>query len=241
MEKICDIYCFKKTRTPLVNSSYSLKDVELVVFDMDGVITDVNSSWNFIHSHFNSDNLNSVNAYLRGKIDDYEFIRRDISLWKENGRLSKKEKIKNILYKISFMKGAKRCIYNLKKLDIKTAIVSAGISILAERAQKKFGIDYVYANGLKSDENDFLTGEGVLNVRLMYKDEAIMKLSKKVNVPLDRIVSVGNSCFDIPMFKLSGFGIAFNPSDQCVVDAADRVIYKKNLEEIASVIEELID
>jgi len=55
----------------------------LVVFDMDGVLADVESSWVYVHRHFGVNNDHSLFAYLRGEIDDLEFIRRDINLWKQ--------------------------------------------------------------------------------------------------------------------------------------------------------------
>jgi phosphoserine phosphatase len=56
---------------------------KLVVFDMDGVIADVGSSWVHVHESFGVNNDHSLRAYLRGEINDVEFIQRDIKLWKD--------------------------------------------------------------------------------------------------------------------------------------------------------------
>ena len=82
---------------------------------MDGVLTDTLSSWKFIHDYFGTTNDRSVNLYLRGKIDDLEFIKRDVALWRENGRLTTYNKLKNILSEIQLMPGAKDCIKTLHK------------------------------------------------------------------------------------------------------------------------------
>ena len=71
----------------------------------------------------------------------------------------------------------------------------------------------------------------------MYKDQNIINMSKKLDIPQSCIASVGNSCFDIPMFDASSFGIAFNPMDDCVIDAADYVVDNKNLRNILPFIE----
>ena len=134
---LCKFYCYKKTRKN--NKKYDIKMdyLELVIFDMDGVLTDTISSWKYIHEYFKSSNERSVEDYLKGKIDDMEFIRRDVSLWKENGKPITEKRLIEILSNIPIMKGAKNCIKSIKKYNIKTAIVSAGLDILAQKIAKK--------------------------------------------------------------------------------------------------------
>ncbi len=127
------------------------------------------------------------------------------------------------------MHGAKECISYLKKRNVKTAIVSAGLNVLAEKVGSELGIDYVYSNGINVDENGFLTHEGIVGVKLKAKDETVKKLAEKTGINKASIVAVGNSCFDVPMFEVAGLGIAFNPDDECVKKYADVVISEKDL------------
>jgi phosphoserine phosphatase len=210
------------------------------MFDMDGVLTDILSSWKYIHDYFNTSNERSVDDYLKGKIDDMEFIRRDASLWKENGKPIKKDKLVEILSDVPLMKGADKCIDYLSDKNIKTAIVSAGLDILANRVAKDLGINYVLANGIKTDNNGYLNGQGILGVKLMYKDLAVKSFAEKNKIPLYSIVSVGNSCFDIPMFETTGLSIAFNPGDECTKKAADIIIENKDLSKILCFIKDYI-
>jgi phosphoserine phosphatase len=181
-----------------------------------------------------------VNDYLKGKIDDMEFIKRDSSLWIENKKPTTRKKLIDILSNVPLMNGAKNCIDFLKKNNVKTAIVSAGLDLLADKIAKELGIDYVYSNGVKIDEMGHLTGEGILNVRLMYKDEAVIKLAKQLNIPLQRIATIGNSCFDIPMFELSGLAIAFNPEDDCIKEFADTTVQARDLTKVLPHLESYI-
>jgi phosphoserine phosphatase len=207
---------------------------------MDGVLTDIISSWKYIHDYFNTSNDRSVDEYLKGKIDDVEFIKRDASLWKENGKPIKKEKLIEILSDIPLIRGAPECINTLKNQGIKTAIISAGLDILAKDVGKRLGIDYVYSNGIESDKNGRLTGNGIIQVRLMYKDQTVKKLAQKLDIAFNKIAAVGNSCFDIPMFRTSGLSIAFNPGDDCVREAADIVVEGKDLRKILPYLERYI-
>jgi phosphoserine phosphatase len=240
MDQNCIFYCYRKTRKPNHHITNKIDKVELVMFDMDGVLTDIVSSWKYIHDYFNTSNERSVNDYLKGNIDDMEFIRRDASLWKENGKSIKKDKLVEILSDVPLMKGAEKCINYLSENNIKTAIVSAGLDILADRVAKELGIDYVLANGIRTDTEGYLNGKGILGVKLMYKDKAVKSFAKKNKIPLERIVSVGNSCFDIPMFEITGLSIAFNPGDECTKKAADISVESKDLSEIILFIQDYI-
>jgi phosphoserine phosphatase len=237
----CKFYCYKNTRKSNYFKPEKLEKLELVLFDMDGVLTDIISSWKYIHDFFKTSNDRSVDEYLKGKIDDMEFIKRDVSLWKENGKLITENKLIEILSDVPFMKGAKECINFLRGNKIKTAIVSAGLDLLAKRTAEELKINFVKSNGIKTDKNGRITGEGVLNVRLMYKDLAVRSLLEELKIPLNRVASVGNSCFDIPMLEITALSIAFNPTDDCTIKAADFFFKEKDLSKILSVFEDYLN
>ena len=194
MDTTCEYYCYRKNRHATSYDIDRADKIELVFFDMDGVLADTISSWKHIHDSFGTSNERSVDEYLKGNIDDLEFIKRDVALWKENSRFVKKDAIKDILFEIPLMEGTKKCMSFLKKNNIKPAIVSAGLDILAEKVAKDLKIDYMFANGVKNDKNGRLTGEGILQVQLMYKDKnVIFSSSLKYQYFLPkRIYSLGN-------------------------------------------------
>jgi phosphoserine phosphatase len=112
---------------------------------------------------------------------------------------------------------------------VKTAIVSAGLDLLAEKVARDLGIDYVFANSVTIDDNGRLNGDGVLHVELTHKEKNVRALAEKLSIPFEACAAVGNSCFDIPMFEACGMGIAFNPVDDCVRSSADLVVEEKDL------------
>jgi phosphoserine phosphatase len=236
----CNYYCFKNSRKLKFNKPITKRKIKLVIFDMDGVLADIISSWQYIHDYFGTTNEKSVRQYLKGEINDIEFVKRDVSLWMDNGNPVKKEKIEKLLSKVPVMKGADKCISYLKNSGIKTAIVSAGLDLLAQIFSKKLGIDYVYANVIKTDENGIFNGKSKIDVRLLYKDKTIHKISKNLNIPLENIAAVGNSCFDIPMLQTCGLGIAFNPDDDCIKEVADVVFENKDLSKIVPFLKQYI-
>jgi phosphoserine phosphatase len=229
MKSACNYPCYRAHTEPSPLMKKKRGTIKLVFFDMDGVLLDTVSSWRYIHEHFGTTNERSIMPYLRGDIDYLEFIRRDVSLWKNNGKSVKKDTIQEILYTIPFIKGVEECISFLKEHHIMTSIVSAGLDILAEKVAHDFGIDYAYANEVIAGKDGRLTGEGVLHVELLHKDRTVKALAEKLHLPLEACAAVGNSCFDIPMLETCGIGIAFNPEDVCVVKCADIVIEGKDL------------
>lgn len=195
---------------------------------MDGVLVESDSSWQALHDSFGVTNEGNFQKYLRGEIDYKEFMRSDIRLW---GSVSREE-IKRILDLVRLMKGAKETIDKLKKAGYKTAIISSGVSLLADRVRDQLGIDYSYANRLLFDEKGRLTGEAEESVTLLNKDRILRRLAAVECIKPSECAVVGDSRFDIPMFNEAAFSIAFNPKDELVREAADSVIEGKDLKKI---------
>lgn len=201
---------------------------KIAVFDMDGVLVDVKSSWQYVHEAFGADNSRNMKKYLEGEITYKEFMRSDIALW---GR-AHIAKICDILSNVPLMTGATETFSALRKARLKTALISAGLSVLASRLQATLGLDHIYANAVLTDQNGFLTGEAEEAVCLLDKLSVLRELGKKENISLQECTVVGDSYYDIPMFNEAGLSIAFNTNDKEVRKAAKIVVRKKDLREI---------
>jgi len=198
----------------------------LVVFDMDGVLINERSSWRLVHEALGTSNEDSFKAYMRGEIDDMEFMRRDIELWLKKG-LSRTSEIERILRRATLMNGFSECMEKLRGAGWTLAIISGGLDILAERLKTEGGFDHVFANGLAADEDGNLTGEGVLRVPLMDKGSVLRALVAEEQ--FGPVVVVGDSIVDISMFEVSDLSVAFRPEGSEVPEAADTVISKSDL------------
>ncbi len=204
----------------------------LGIFDMDGVLIEEISSWVIIHDHFGVSNERSVRDYIEGRIDDFEFMRRDIALWKARVPNLHIDRMKEIVSRATFMPGADETFRRLRESGIRTAIVSGGLLCIAEPLARRLGIDIVLANGLETNEEGYLTGEGILNVPLNDKGSVVRNLLDELGVEKERAFAVGNSYIDVSMFREVGLGIAFNPDDDVVRREADAVVEEKDLRRV---------
>lgn len=195
---------------------------------MDGVLVDIESSWEFLHEAFKVDGSGNLERYLHGGITYKEFMRMDIELW-GNVHVSK---IRRIFEQVPLMKGVEETISELKRKDYKTAIISSGLYLLAANLGKRLGIDHVYANKLFVDERGMLTGEGEPVVCLWEKTKVLQNLVQMLRITTEQCAVIGDSIFDIPLFEVAGFSIAFNSEDNEVKRNADVTIKQRDLREI---------
>lgn len=198
--------------------------VDLVCFDMDGVLIDEGSSWVMVHRHFGVENEAGLRAYLNGEFDDVEFIRRDAALWLAKKPQITRDDFVDIFRDPPFVPGAKETVDALHANGVECAIVSGGVDIMAERVAARLGIHHVAANGFHYDDDGHLTGDGVVKTPLNDKAAPVLEFARELDVPLDRCLSIGNSLPDVSMFEVTGRSIAFHPEDDWTREHATWVL-----------------
>lgn len=199
-------------------------------------MTQVSSSWGWIHEYFGVDNEESFEMYCAGIIDEKEFMRRDIGMWLEKHPEVTAEDIARQFTSMPLIEGIQETVAALKSEGMKNVIVSGGIDSAAKMIAEEFGFDDFIADSLEVCDRGILTGEGILHVDLSNKGINVRNFQKLYGIGTERTVSVGNSFTDIPMFEHSALSIAFNPIDEKVVEAADVTVESNNLSDILGVI-----
>lgn len=198
--------------------------LRLVAFDMDGTLVDVASSWGTVHQHFGLSNQKNLERFLQDEIDDEEFIRADVRLWKTRRPDVTRDEVEAILDRVPLMPGAVDLVAGLRAQGIRTAIVSGGIDLLARRIGHELGMDYVLANGIRAAADGRLTDEGIVRVPIKRKGETLRQIQRQLGVGRSETAAVGNSEIDIAMFRESQVGIAFRPEDEATRQAATAVV-----------------
>lgn len=215
-----------------------MRKVEAVVFDVDGVLTTVDSVWQFIHTHLGTTAEASRyrEMYRRGEITYEQWALLDASLWKG---VSEK-RLKEIVTRIRLRDGASELISNLKARGIKTAAISAGLDIVTNHVCRKLGIDECVSNRLVFRDGVFTGGVEVL-VEYNNKGEVLRQLARSLGVELENTIAVGDSEVDISMFRVAGISVAFNPANRRVEEQADYVIKSPTLHPLKELLEKILD
>ncbi len=193
---------------------------ELIAFDMDGTLVKERNSWGTLHRHFGTIEpaMGNLKEYVKGRIDYAEFMRRDAALW--HPFRPTMQQITDVLSNYELMPYAAQVVKDLKSRGVKTAIITGGLNAMARSVAGRLGIEHVVANDLVCDAEGCLTGEEILNVDVVKKDEALCNLTQKLHIPTAKCVAVGDSRYDITFLRCAGLGIAFNPDSELLKHAS---------------------
>ena len=203
--------------------------LRLVAFDMDGTLVDVDSSWGYVHRRFGETNDTALRDFLEDRIDDEEFVRSDVRLWRKHRPQLTVDELEAMLDEVPLMPGASYLLRALRQRGVRTAIVSGGLDLLAKRIGRELGIDYVLANGLRVESDGRLTGEGIIRVPVKRKEEVLARVQRDLGIPPEETASVGNSAIDVGLFRRSRIGVAFLPADAEVRAGATHVVTEPDL------------
>jgi len=203
---------------------------QLVIFDLDGTLTQERSIWEYIHIRLGKwygFAEEYQKQFLAGKISYEDFCERDAQVWKG----MKVEELLEIVKTVPFHPGADELIAYLKQKGLKISVVSSGLSILSDWVHQKYGFDYSVSNDLLY-ENGVLTGKVRIQVYYDKKAEWVKKILERFNVRSEEVIAIGDSIGDIDMFQMVGFSITFNSSCSDLDKIANVCIRSQNLADI---------
>ena len=157
---------------------------------------------------------------MRGEIDFKESFTERVALLKGlDSRV-----MQDIAEHLPITEGVDRLMYVLKRYGYKIAILSGGFTYFGEYLQKKYGIDYVYANELEIDENGILTGRYLGEIVDGRRKAELLRLIAQVEkVDMAQTIAVGDGANDLPMLGEAGLGIAFHAKPRVVANAKQAI------------------
>jgi phosphoserine phosphatase len=203
---------------------------KLVIFDLDGTLTQERSIWEYIHKRLGmwyGYAEKYQQQFLAGKISYEEFCENDAQVWKG----MKVEELLEIVKTVPFHPGLNELISYLKKKRLILSMVSSGLSFLSNWVHQKYGFDYSVSNDLLQ-ENGVLTGKLKIQVYYDKKAEWVKKILKQFRVEPEEAIAIGDSKGDMDMFQMVGFSIAFNSACKEIEKVATVCVQSQNLGDV---------
>jgi len=145
-------------------------------------------------------------AAMAGEVDFEESLRDRVSLLKGLDQSA----LDRVSEAITVTPGARTFIRTLKRLGMKTAIVSAGFTRFADAIASDLEVDYSLSNTLDVKDGVLtggLAGELVDGPR---KAVFLRSIADAEGIALSQVVAVGDGANDLDMLAVAGLGIAFN-------------------------------
>ncbi|MHA1635318.1 MAG: HAD family hydrolase [Candidatus Thorarchaeota archaeon] len=204
-------------------------DVRLVVFDVDGTLTQHSSVWWRLHELFGTTKEGRLyfDQYFAGEINYKQWADYDAALW--TGKPV--SKVMEIVAATKLVPGVRETVTTLSNHGIKTAILSGGLDIMADDIARRAGIEYVLTNKL-GIRDGVLTGTVENIIGWAEKADHIHTILNHFGATLEETAFVGDGRNDISVLSTVGLSIAFNPEDEEVADSAQVVIRENDLRAI---------
>ncbi len=185
---------------------------KLVVFDVESSLIQDFSLKNF---------LNTVKGRVKtngSRLDVAQDKTDQMQALIENAKMLKGipvtefEKFSDIL---QINPGTFELIKVLKSMGFKIALLSSGFSFFIKKIFEVAGVDYAFANTLKTDENELTTGELEEPIITSDTKDGILEFILSMeNISRDQVIAVGDGSSSSHFIRNVGLSIAFKPNDQ---------------------------
>ena len=210
--------------------------ISTVVFDLDGTLVrykgvEFESSWGAIALaagvQQESDRLLEEYLSQRGAYADW--VRRDAELLEGVSVLSITKKVLPPPY----AKGVREAVERLRP-RYQMGILSSGVDLVADYVREELGLAFSVSNRLFISNGRFTGGSETI-VDLWSKDEVMKQIAADRGIALSEICYIGDHLNDVPVMRIVGLPIAFNPKDTSLEEVCEHVTCR--FSEIPQIIE----
>ena len=193
----------------------------LICFDMDSTLIQTECIDELAKRAGVGEQVAAITARaMRGEIDFKESFKERVALLKGLDV----SVMQDIAEHLPITEGTDRLMSVLKRCGYKIAILSGGFTYFGEFLQRRYGIDYVYANELEIDDDGKLTGNYVGEIVDGHRKAELLRLLAQVEkVNLAQTIAVGDGANDLPMIAEAGLGIAFHAKPRVVANAEQSI------------------
>ena len=119
--------------------------------------------------------------------------------------------------------GVRPLVRALKRLGVKTSVLSGGFLPLTSWLAKEIGIDYAHANEVVIEDGRLTGDVKGLIVGKERKRDLLREIAAKEKISLDQVVAVGDGANDLLMLDAAGLGVAWNAKPRVQMEADARL------------------
>ncbi len=210
------------------------RDINLVAFDMEGVLTDDPTVWEIMHGKvgtWESHGEPYWDRYRAGEFDYDTFARMDVAVWSGADAALLHE----AAGEVKLMPGCAELLAALSDAGVHVAVISNGLLCVADRFRREFGVEHIDANRAETRDGK-LTGEIDIRVPYEHKGEVLRSLAAALGLGRGETAAVGDSTSDIEMFREAAVSIAFCSSHSSVEAAATHTVTERDLRPLLDIL-----
>lgn len=204
------------------------RTLRLAVMDMDSTLIPVEVIDELARMHGVAEQVQRMTAdAMAGELDYTESLRRRVALL-EGLDVAK---VDALVDNLPLTPGAERLVGVLKRLGFKTAVISGGFDVAANRVKQRLGLDHAHSNRLEIVDGK-LTGRVVPPlVTPQRKVDLLEGIALLEGIPLEQTLAIGDGANDLLMIERAGLGIAFHGKTS-LRKAADTTVSRGGLDRV---------
>lgn len=181
----------------------------LVAFDFDGTLSDSEMTVLLGETKSVADRMAAITEQAMNNEIDYATSLRERAALLDGLSETDAQRAFN---RVRLREGAADLISMLQETGVYVSILTGGFERGVQTAldHEDIVVDSIVANRLPVDAGS-LTGrvEGPLIEGT--KDEALRDLTRELDIDLDSVIAVGDGANDVPMLKLAGYAVGYDP------------------------------
>jgi len=200
----------------------------LIAFDMDSTLIQVEVIDELARTFGVGEQVARITAEAMGGQMDYaESLRRRVSML----RGLPYDRVLKVARDLPLTDGAQATVRALKRLGYRTAVISGGFDVAAERLKERLGLDHAHSNRLEVQDGH-LTGRVLPPiVSPQAKVDLLREIAAAEGIPMDQTIAVGDGANDLHMIEAAGLGVAFH-GKAALRQAADTALSRGGLDRV---------